>query len=71
MLKELRSCLTYNTQCNLKGAVQTMNKEICRDCVYLVEGEDHSWICDDWGVKIEDVPEHPEYCYLENTAVAE
>ena len=30
-------------------------KERCRDCAYLIEGDNGEWICDDWGKEIDKV----------------
>ena len=33
------------------------NQERCRDCAYLVEGDNKEWICDDCGKEIELIPD--------------
>ena len=35
----------------------------CRDCAYLVEGENGEWICDDCGKDIHDITD--DECSLE------
>lgn len=30
-------------------------KERCKDCAYLIEGDNGEWICDDWGKDIHEV----------------
>ena len=33
----------------------TPQKKRCRDCIYLVEGDNKEWICDDCGKDIHDI----------------
>lgn len=35
----------------------------CKHCAYLVEGEDGSWVCDDYEIDIHKIPD--EACALE------
>lgn len=36
----------------------------CRDCGYLVEGDNGEWVCSDWGKEIHEVPD--EDCAVES-----
>ncbi len=35
----------------------------CKDCCYLVEGDNGEWICEDWEKEIHDIPD--DECLLE------
>ena len=37
-----------------------MDKEICRDCACVVEGENKKWVCDELQMPISEVVKCPE-----------
>lgn len=40
-----------------EGTVEDQRRERCRDCAYLVEGDNGEWICDDCGKDIHTIPD--------------
>ena len=41
----------------LEGIFNTPQKQRCRDCCYLVEGDNGEWMCDGCGKDIRDIPD--------------
>ena len=40
-----------------EGTVEDRRRERCRDCAYLVDGDNGEWLCDDCGKDIHTIPD--------------
>ena len=52
------------TKKEIEKIFNTPQKRRCRDCIYLYEGDNGEWMCDDWEKDIHDIPD--EDCAVEN-----